>query len=282
MLACPSVHTVVAGAGLSGLLVACLVARRGHRVTVFDRRVGGRAQSVTLAGLPVNTGPRAIYRRGHLHKALRALGIDMVGHVPPTGRGWGFVGGSLAGLPSSPATLLTTGLLRHAGARREAALVLARLGVGALDIERNGAGGDVVGDGAEKIGAWIARHAETEDARNLIRALGRVSSYLPIGFGADDADAALVLRNVRAGLVRNVIYVDGGWSSLVNALKAVAVAAGVGFDDRAVDTDLRRADLTEACVTDAILVGADLRDAILNGVAMDEACTVRLVKETRD
>jgi RNA polymerase sigma-70 factor (ECF subfamily) len=122
---------IVVGAGLGGLLSACLLARAGHRVRVCGAGdVGGRARSLLLGGLPVNPGPRALYRGGHLDKFLKSLGIRPRGFRPPATGGLGLLGGALHALPSSPASLLSTALL-HGAARKDAALALARVTVGA-------------------------------------------------------------------------------------------------------------------------------------------------------
>ena len=154
---------VVVGGGLGGLLAACHLAQPGTaaaaRVRLLESGVvGGRAAAGTLrdaAGAPLpstmNLGPRALYRGGALDRALRGLDIHLPGFQPPAA-GFALRGGTLHALPSSPSTLLSSSLLRGPGLR-EAGLALARLTIGAFDVQ---AGVDGRG---ETIGAWTARHA---------------------------------------------------------------------------------------------------------------------------
>lgn len=230
--------TVVVGGGVGGLLTAALLARAGQRVVIVDKAVvGGRAKSIELAGVPVNPGPRAIIRGGAFDRALRDLGVRPAGFRPPTSGGLAFCDGALHALPASPVGLVSTTLL-HGAARKEAALALARITVGALDVA-------VVDGVGESFDGWLSRHARSPEARRLIAALARVATYAPIGFGpgtvdavADGAagvDAGSVLQAMRRAFVSGVTYVDGGWSAVVASLVEVAVAAGVVIvDDDAV------------------------------------------------
>lgn len=218
---------LVIGAGLGGLLTACAAAQAGARVVVVDGHdVGGRARALPLGGVLVNTGPRALYRGGGLDRALRSLNIRVEGFRPPAA-GFGCKDGALQPLPTSPASLLSTSLL-SSKAKKEAALALARITVGAFDVV----------DG-EAIGAWIARHTSHDDARMLVEGLARVSTYCPIGVkggcGADDVDAAVALANMRAAFTRGVLYNGGDWCKVVDAVFARAVALGVVVDKRSVD-----------------------------------------------
>ncbi|MDP2341291.1 MAG: FAD-dependent oxidoreductase [Deltaproteobacteria bacterium] len=213
---------VVVGGGLGGLITACHLATGGARVRLLEGGVvGGRAAAGSLRDAgggplpsPLNLGPRALYRGGPLDRALKAFGIKPAGFTPPAA-GFAWRQGSLHALPTSPSTLLSSSLLRGPGLR-EAGLALARLTIGAFDV-----------DDGETIGAWIERHAQADDARDLLRALVRVSTY-----SADDGlDAVIAVRQVRAAIARGVRYVDGGWCGIVAALVEKARSLGVVVEE---------------------------------------------------
>jgi phytoene dehydrogenase-like protein len=107
--------------------------------------------------------------------------------------------------------LLTTSLL-PLGAKLEVARLLAgiaRIDAAALD--------DVPVD------AWLRRTLRHESTRQLLAALFRLATY------ANDPErfsAGVAVRQLQMALRDNVLYLDGGWQSLVDGLRGVAEAAG--------------------------------------------------------
>jgi monoamine oxidase len=72
---------VVVGAGFAGLTAARELSRRGHDVVMFEGRdrVGGRAYTTTVAGVPVDLGATFIGPTQHAVTALAAeLGCPTV------------------------------------------------------------------------------------------------------------------------------------------------------------------------------------------------------------
>ncbi len=205
-------RVAVIGSGLGGLLAAALLRGRGVEVVRFDKAAspGGRARSATLGGVSVNLGPRALYRGGPLARALRSLGVRPAGFSPPTRGALAVVDvdgdHALRPLPATVADLVGSDLLR-ASDKRAFALAFARLAVGAFDV-----------DDGEPLGAWLARHVDAGPARDLLAMLTRVATYA----GDPAQDARLALAQTRRALTRGVLYVDGGWRSLVDPLAALA------------------------------------------------------------
>lgn len=207
-------RTIVVGSGLAGLLVSAALARAGVHVVRVDRSAdaGGRARSPLVgahggrAHVPMNLGPRAISRGGPFMSALRSFGVEPRGFVPPS-RGislllGGASDGEVAALPSSLGDLLGASLLDGRD-KRALAMALARITVGALDV-----------DDGMSIGTWLDVHGGPPRARAMLAMLIRVATY-----SHDPAhDAGLALRQVRRALTRGVLYVDGGWQSIVDAL----------------------------------------------------------------
>ncbi|MFK8115514.1 MAG: phytoene desaturase family protein, partial [Rubripirellula sp.] len=81
-----SSHVIVVGAGLGGLASACVLAARGHRVTLLDKNdwVGGKAASLESDGYRFDMGPTILTLPSVLRKVFDEAGrnvedyIDMV------------------------------------------------------------------------------------------------------------------------------------------------------------------------------------------------------------
>ena len=204
----------VVGGGLGGLTAATLAAMSGRRVVLYERAtgLGGRARSQALtAEHTVNLGPHAIYRGGPALKVLRALGVDAPGGVNRGEGAMGFREGRLHTLPSGPVSLLTTGLLRLPG-RLELMRLLS--GIGRVDVS-------VLMQ--VPLAEWLRDTLRERDARELASAIFRLSTYCA---DAERLSAGSAIEQLRIGL-KGVIYVDGGWQTLVDAVEQKAREAGV-------------------------------------------------------
>jgi hypothetical protein len=243
---------VVDGGGLSALLAVHAVRKAERAVCWRLASGGGRAQSPLLGGVPVNLGPRAVVRGGAFCDALAGAGVDVDAHgfVPAAG-GVVVDGDDVWPLPTSPAGLWRSPLVPTFSAKRELAALLARIAVGALDVDdHNGDGGD-----GEDIARYLDRHTSHPAARRVVEMLLRVASYCPVGVDRAfdvDCDARRLLLQMRRALMRGVVYVDGGWASLLAQLHdAIARDPGVRVID-ASDVDV--SDVDEA--HERILCGA--------------------------
>ncbi|MBK9366049.1 MAG: NAD(P)/FAD-dependent oxidoreductase [Deltaproteobacteria bacterium] len=201
-------QVIVVGAGLAGLVAATRLAQAGASVRVLERgaHLGGRARSVTHAGVTVNLGPHALYRQGAAMPILQKLGVKPQGARPPND-GWLSNDGRLLALPGGLGSFLTTEALSHRGR-------LALIGALASPVRPRG-----------DVGEWLG--GLPEDAAALIRALIRVTSY---AHPVDPLPAALMLGQLRVGLGGGVLYLDGGWQALVDGLRARAEACGAVFE----------------------------------------------------
>jgi phytoene dehydrogenase-like protein len=203
----------VVGGGLGGLAAAALLARGGCAVTVYERskQLGGRAHTSEVGGFRFNLGPHALYRAGAGMRVLGRLSLSPRGGVPGATGGHAIREGRLWTLPGGPVSLMTTDLLGLAG-KLELARVLARLG----RVETEG----LAGVGTR---AWLEAHVRSPEAREVVAGLMRLSSY-SADLEALSAEAALT--QLQLALSRGVLYVDGGWSTLVEALAEAAREAG--------------------------------------------------------
>lgn len=208
------VDVVVVGAGLGGLAAAALAGRAGLRVAVCERAgtAGGRARTQLRAGFALNLGPHALYRDGAAERVLRDLGVETTGGTPPVSGSLALDRGACHALPGGAVSLLTTGLF-GLGGKIELARMLARLG----QIDTDALAG-------VPVDAWLARAVRHPDVRRLLHALVRLVSY---AHAPDRLSAGFAVAQLRHALRHGVRYLDGGWQTLVDALHARAVAAGV-------------------------------------------------------
>lgn len=206
-----TVHVI--GGGLGGLAAAVFVARAGRRVVVHEQRgrLGGRATTDERHGYRFNQGPHALYVGAEAAEVLTELGIHPGGPPPPT-RGVLMVSGGESHLaPGGPFSLAATRLL---GVRDK--VDLARL-LGRLDRI------DASTLGSTTIGEWIASRTDREAVAAVLHAVVRLATYAntPEVFSADVA-----VRQVQLALSSGVIYLDGGWETLVSWLADAVTAAG--------------------------------------------------------
>ena len=202
----------VVGGGLAGLASGALAARRGKRVIVLEkaRTPGGRAGTQVKNGFAFNQGPHALYRGGKAMRVLRSLGVEPKGGMPDIAGSFAVDRGRLHTLPGGFVSLLTTGLLSLAG-KVEFGKFLSRLG----GIEARHQDGTTVE-------AWLAAEFRDADVARLVRAFFRLATY-----AADTRrmSAGLAIRQMQS-VGGGVLYLNGGWQTLVDALAEATRAAG--------------------------------------------------------
>ena len=206
----------VVGGGLAGLAAAAFAGRDGLSVGVFERAaaLGGRARTQDKDGFLFNQGPHALYRGGEALRALRDLGIPVSGGVPPLGGAYAIRAGRLHALPVGTYSLMTTGLLPLTQ-KLEAGRALAGLG------RRVAREADSLSEGE-----WLRAELRSESVRELVAAFFRLSTYAHDP-GRQSAGAALA--QFQRGLEAGVLYLDGGWQSLVDGLQEAVLRSGVAI-----------------------------------------------------
>lgn len=210
-------RAVVVGGGLAGLAAASLLARAGLQVDLYEgaRQIGGRATSQVRDAYILNLGPHALYIAGSGLRVLRALGVEPQGRKPRY-RGHLVQAGRLHPLPIAPWAWMTTRLLTWPGKLdlMQALLRAYRTDPAAL--------GDI------SVQTWLEQLAGRAETRELLQVLNRVSTY---GNQPELQSAAAAAAQWRRGQ-QGVLYLDGGWQSLVDGLHGVAQNAGVRIHTR--------------------------------------------------
>lgn len=205
---------VVVGGGLSGLAAAAILGKAGLKVLLLEksRHIGGRATTMMRDdGFFLNLGPHALYQKGAAAKVLRELGVKFSGGRPPS-KGFAVRGRQKFVLPGDFFSLLTTSLLSWRG-KLEAARTLTAL----PKIDTNDLN-------AITFQQWLDQNLKESETKQLLAAIARLATYQN---APELMSAGAALRQIGLALTGGVLYLDGGWQTIVDSLRAVAKKVGV-------------------------------------------------------
>jgi phytoene dehydrogenase-like protein len=205
---------IVIGGGLSGLAVATLLAREGRRVRLFEQSaaLGGRARTKEQDGFYLNLGPHALYRSGQANKILRELGVEPRGRVPSVSGAYAVRRGVKHTFPAGLVSMLTTSLF-GLSAKLEAARLLASL----PKIETS----ELM---CVSVREWLDSQISDQVVKEFMMAVFRVATYTN---APDLMSAGAALEQLKMAFDKSVLYLDGGWQTLVDQLSRLATDAGV-------------------------------------------------------
>jgi phytoene dehydrogenase-like protein len=207
-------EVVVVGGGLAGLAGAAYLARGGARVVLLEKAadLGGRSRSREEHGFVFNLGPHALYKKGAGLRTLRDLGVAVDGREPAGG--FAVSGGKLHALPVGIVSLWTTTLLGF-GARVETGRLLARFSrIDSAPFARTSAR------------LWLEREAGHPETRDLFAAFLRLATYAK---DLERMSAGVAIRQLQMA-IEGVLYLHGGWQTLVNGLARKAREAGARLE----------------------------------------------------
>lgn len=210
-----SKHTqvIVVGGGLSGLAAAAYLARGGKSVTLFEKAstLGGRARTQECEGFRFNMGPHALYLGGEAPKVLREFGVVPTGGKPKV-QGCGYTGGEIYSIPTNPLSFVRSKLLSGRGK-----MELLRFFSKALWLKPR--------DFAHvTMREWLNTEFRQPEARAFIEALARTATYTN---APEYQSVGEFLAQLQIYARSNVLYMDGGWQTLVEGLRRAAVGQSV-------------------------------------------------------
>ncbi len=207
----------VVGGGLAGLTAAVELADEGVSVVLFESadELGGRAKTRKAEDFRFNLGPRALYVQGAGKAVLDRLGVTYRGHRPPLKHGSVLVHGEVSTLPMGLWSLMTCPWM-GVRERFEVAGFMARLPRIRTESLAH-----------LSTAQWLDQSFRLTMSRRLIEALLQLTTYCR---DFEHLEARAAVRQLKTGLSSSVLYLDGGWGTLVASLRELAMRAGVRIE----------------------------------------------------
>jgi len=203
---------IVIGGGLAGLTSAIELSRAGRSVLVLEKagKTGGRASTLNKGGELFNMGGHALYIGGEAERWFGERGLKLSGSKPVT-KGLAIWNGGLAPLPGDPMSLAASKLLSWSGKAKLLSVLLkmARANYEALS--------------RTSLREWAEAEIGDPMVRHVFYALCRTATYTQ---DPDLLSAGPALRQACRSLKAGVKYLDGGWQTIVDQLREMAVRLG--------------------------------------------------------
>ncbi len=202
----------VAGGGIAGLISAIALAEKGARVRLLERSAnsGGRAATQQQKGFSLNLGAHALYRHGPLYQALQRWQIPFSGQ-PPKQREAAYLvkNGRKFIFPGDPQRLLLSRALSLAD-KLQAATLFRKLPASGLTVKE-----------------WLDQGSFRPQVRKWAEMVIRLTTY---SNATSRLGAAAAVTQVQFAIQNGVLYLDGGWATLIDGLAAKARAMGVTIE----------------------------------------------------
>ena len=214
----PTNEFTIAGGGLAGLISSIALAEKGVRVRLLEQstRLGGRAATQHQKGFALNLGPHALYKNGPLFQALQRWSVPFSGGPPKLGETAYLVSdGRKFTFPTGPMSLLQTGAL-SLGVKLQVGKLFRKFGSNTFQPALT-----------LTVQQWLDQEKLSTKARKFAEMLIRLSTY---SNDTSRLSAAAAVAQVRRGIKHGVLYLDGGWETLITGLAAKAREMGVTIE----------------------------------------------------
>ncbi|PGO29003.1 dehydrogenase [Bacillus cereus] len=205
----------IVGGGLAGLTASIYLAKAGRNVIVLEKssRFGGRGMTINKNGICMNLGAHALYRGGAAFLTFNELGLNLPGGMPST-KAYGIWKGDVFTIPTDFRSILSTPLLSWSTKVQFSRLMIY---LGNLDV------GEVPN---MSLTTWAEKEIKDPMVRNIFYALCRTTTYT---YAPTIQLASSVLKQIQLSMKEGVLYVDGGWETIITNLRGIASTSGVQF-----------------------------------------------------
>ncbi|GCE21380.1 phytoene desaturase family protein [Dictyobacter kobayashii] len=202
---------LIVGGGLAGLSAACYLARSGASVRLYEKStgLGGRASTTNYDGFLLNRGAHALYTGGAAEEVLQELAIPYNGHKP--GSLYVLRQGKLHVFPASVGSLLQTSLLSFRD-KLELGRFFSKLPT--LKTEELA---------RVSVNSWLHETIKRPRVREFLTMFACTNVY---SSALDLVSAEVLAYKLQLSLKHPILYIDGGWQTLVEGLRQAAVRAG--------------------------------------------------------
>ena len=238
----------VIGGGITGLTAAVYLAQAGKSIIVFDKesQIGGLSQTTNVNGALFNMGPRAMYEGGAALHILRELNCLPKGGYASKGSMIGILKGEIVQVPTD------------------------------LSPEENSEWNQLMGslnqidtDTIQSVSIleWAERNIHHHRVRLFFYAMCRQWSY------SDDmsllSSGFVIKQGQLAG--QGVRYVEGGWQTVVNNLRNMAVEAGatISTDSKVEEIQVVDGNVHSLSLSDGSAIEVS---SVVAAVGPDEVC----------
>ena len=197
-----NLDVIIIGEGLAGLTTAALLARAGKAVTLFEhssREIGGRARTAEIDGFYFNQGPHALYLTDATDSILKEIGITYTGGIP-AGKGYLISGGKKREIAGDYSSWLS-------GKSDGSQFFISPTKIDFSQLE------------SVTVQEWLDKNIHDINDAEIIKTILRLNTY------ANDPDIQSigpVLHQIYVASRAGVMYLDGGWQTLVDGLLTVA------------------------------------------------------------
>ena len=203
---------VIVGGGLAGFVAANYLAKNDLSILILEKgkNVGGRARTNKINHQYLNLGPHAFYKKGKAKSILEELDIKLNGKSPK-------LGGVLVennmeyAAPFTPLGLFSTSLLNWKE-RIEWITIMMKIN-----------GIDTVKLAGQTFEQWVEQEARSKKVQSLLYVLGRLATYC---HAPEKVSAKLIVSHLKT-VMGGVLYLDGGWQTIIDQLHNKAVVSGV-------------------------------------------------------
>lgn len=216
-----SYDLAILGGGLAGLTAALEASCAGLAVALFEKApsLGGRGSTQEADGFYFNQGPHALYRQGHGRQILQKLGIQYSGQRASYAGSWVLFNHNQYPMPGTGEAIQNAAFLSDTAKAEVLALQTQLLqGYPTRQWDQRSAR------------EWLGTQLQTSEARHLFEGQLRLATYCA---EMERLSAGAALDQMIVAAQDGVDYLDGGWQTLVQALEAAALRAGVTILTRA-------------------------------------------------